>query len=121
MVLGIILLGFSLERAWHFMVTAVAWGLYVFGIMISTTAINAYVLDSYPEASGEVAVWINFGRTLGGFIITYFEVDWILSMGTEKALAIQAAILAAAFGFVIILQVFGKRMRVWQGKIEFGG
>jgi hypothetical protein len=38
------------------------------------TAINAYVLDAYPKRSGEVAAWINFGRTLGGFIITYEQI-----------------------------------------------
>jgi hypothetical protein len=45
------------------MVTALFWGLYVFGIMVSTVALNAYNLDSYPEASGEVSAWINFARS----------------------------------------------------------
>ena len=119
MVLGIVLLGQSLERAWHYMVTAVVWGLYVFGIIICTTSINAYLLDSYPEASGEVAAWINFGRTVGGFIITYFEINWVLTMGAEKALGIQASIVAAAFGFIVVLQIFGKRLRLAQGSVNF--
>lgn len=119
MVTGIVLLGFSLQRHWHYMVTAVVWGLYVFGIMICTTAINSYLLDAYPEASGEVAAWINFGRTIGGFIITYEEVDWAFAMGTEKALAIQAAIVAAAFGLIVVLQFKGKQMRLRQGVVTF--
>ena len=32
--------------------------------MITTVALNAYNLDSYPEASGEVSSWINFSRTV---------------------------------------------------------
>lgn len=32
--------------------------------MITTVALNAYNLDSYPEASGEVSSWINFCRTV---------------------------------------------------------
>lgn len=63
MVAGLTGLGFALENAYHFMVTAVFWGLYVFGIMITTVALNAYNLDSYPEASGEVSSWINFTRS----------------------------------------------------------
>jgi hypothetical protein len=119
MVLGVVLLGQSLQHEWHYMVTAVVWGLFVFGIIICTTSINAYLLDSYPEASGEVAAWINFGRTVGGFIVTYFEIPWVSSMGAARALGVQASIVAAAFGFIVILQVFGKRLRLWQSKVNF--
>lgn len=63
MLAGLVGLGFALEDAYHYMVTAVFWGLYVFGIMVSTVALNAYNLDSYPEASGEVSAWINFARS----------------------------------------------------------
>lgn len=95
-------------------------GLFVFGVMIVTTAINAYVLDSYPEASGEVSAWINAGRTVGGFIITYFEIEWAAAEGTAESLGIQAAVVAAAvFVFVVPLQVWGKMMRVAQGKVKF--
>ncbi len=31
MVAGLVLLGFSLERGYHFMIASLAWGLYVFG------------------------------------------------------------------------------------------
>lgn len=119
MLLGIILLGFSLQRAWHYMVTAVVWGLFVFGIMIATTAINGYVLDAYPEASGEVAAWINVGRSVGGFIIVYFEIKWVQAMGSIKALAIQAAIVLCAFFIIVFLQVWGRKLRHWQGQITF--
>jgi hypothetical protein len=64
MLAGLVGLGFALEEEYHYMVTSLFWGLYVFGIMITTVALNAYNLDSYPEASGEVASWINFCRTV---------------------------------------------------------
>ena len=119
MVLGIVLLGFSLQEGWHYMVTAVTWGLFVYGIIICTTGINSYLLDVYPEASGEVAAWINFGRTVGGFIITYYEIPWTTAMGTKDALGIQASIVAAAFGLIVILQFFGKRLREFSGSVHF--
>jgi nitrate/nitrite transporter NarK len=74
MLAGLVGLGFALEDAYHYMVTSVFWGLYVFGIMITTVALNAYNLDSYPEASGEVAAWINFCRTTGGFIVRVISI-----------------------------------------------
>jgi hypothetical protein len=49
MLAGLVLLGFALERGYHYMITSLGWGLYVFGIMITTVGLNAYVLDSYPE------------------------------------------------------------------------
>ncbi|KZO99734.1 MFS general substrate transporter [Calocera viscosa TUFC12733] len=120
MLAGLIGLGFCLERGYHFMVTSVCWGLYVFGIMIMTVGVNAYNLDSYPEGSGEVAAWINFGRTTGGFIVSYFQVTWAQSLGTEVSFGTQAAICAFVFCLLIVpLQFFGRRMRQWSGPLHF--
>ncbi|KAF2659395.1 MFS general substrate transporter [Lophiostoma macrostomum CBS 122681] len=119
MLAGLIGLGFALENAFHYMVTAVFWGLYVFGIMISTVALNAYNLDSYPEASGEVAAWINFARTAGGFIISYFQVKWANSVGTKVSFGTQAGICAFAFLIIVVLQVFGKTLRIKSGALHF--
>ena len=119
MITGIVLLGFCLEDAYHFMITSVAWGMYVFGIMVTTVALNAYNLDSYPEGSGEVSSWLNFARTTGGFIISYFQVRWATAMGTKKSFAIQAGICAFAFLIILGLQKFGKRLRIMGGKLNF--
>ncbi|KAL8949503.1 MAG: hypothetical protein Q9222_004393 [Ikaeria aurantiellina] len=118
MITGIVLVGCGLQHIWHYMVIAIGIGLFVFGIMVVTTAINAYVLDAYPEAPGEVSAWINAGRTVGGFIITYFEVEWAEREGTQRSLGVQAAIVGAAVVvFVVPLQVWGRRMRERQGKV----
>ncbi|CAO1605759.1 hypothetical protein XANCAGTX0491_009265 [Xanthoria calcicola] len=120
MVTGIVLVGFGLQRKWHYMAIAVSIGLFVFGIMIVTTAINAYVLDSYPEAPGEVSAWINAGRTVGGFIVTYFEIEWAEAEGTQRSLGVQAAVVAAAVLLIIVpLQFWGMQMRKRQGRISF--
>jgi hypothetical protein len=116
---GLIFLGFSLERGYHYMWTSFAWGLYVFGIMISTVAVSAYNLDSYPEGSGEVAVLVNFGRTTGGFIISYFQVQWATADGTEKSFGTQAGLCGVVFLFIVFLQFFGKRLRQWAGPLDF--
>lgn len=101
------------------MITSLSWGLYVFGIMITTVALSAYNLDSYPEGSGEVAAWINFARTTGGFVISYFQVTWANAMGTKASLGIQAAICVVAFGMIVVLQVFGKRLRLKAKGLNF--
>ncbi|KAK5687293.1 hypothetical protein LTS10_001431 [Elasticomyces elasticus] len=101
------------------MIAAVGWGFHVFGIMITTVAITAYNLDSYPGGSGEVAAWLNFARTTGGFIISYFQVTWAAAQGTEKSFGIQAAICAAAYLLIVLMQVFGKSIRERSGHLRF--
>lgn len=119
MVTGIVVLGFALEEGWHYMIAAVGWGFYVFGIMITTVALTAYCLDSYPEGSGETAAWLNFARTTGGFIVSYFQVNWANAMGTKKSLGIQAAICGAAFLVIVFLQFYGERIRKASGPLRF--
>ena len=101
------------------MITSLAWGLYVFGIMITTVAIASYNLDCYPEGSGEVGAWLNGSRTIGGFTISYLQVRWALASGTERSFGIQAAVCVFVFILIIILQKWGKRMRIWSGRLHF--
>ncbi|KAH8758521.1 major facilitator superfamily domain-containing protein [Hyaloscypha sp. PMI_1271] len=119
MIAGLVLLGFCLENGYHYMVTSLAWGLYVFGIMVTTVAISSYNLDCYPEGSGEVGAWLNQSRTLGGFVISYLQVRWALKTGTETSFGTQAAVLGGMFFIVVILQIYGKRMRTWSGRLHF--
>lgn len=113
---GLVVLGFALERQWHYMVTAVAWGMYVFGTMVVSVGISAYQLDAYSSESGEVGAWINFSRTAGGFIVAYFQVIWVAKVGAEACFGTQAAICAAVVPIIVLLQVRGKTMRRWEGK-----
>ena len=119
MVAGLVLLGFALQNAYHYMILALGWGLYNYGIMVTTVAVNAYMLSSYPDGAGEVAAWLNFSRVLGGFVITYVQVDWATSVGPKSSFCTQAGIVAAATILVVILQVWGARLRAWAGPLNF--
>lgn len=119
LVTGLTLLGFCLGRGYHYMLTAFAWGLYVFGTMIASVGVSAYQLDAYPRGSGEVGAWINFSRTAAGFIVAYFQVSWVAALGPEKTFGIQAAVCAGVFPIIIFLQVFGRRLRRRTGNLDF--
>lgn len=56
---------------------------------------------------------------MGGFIISYFQVTWAEAQRTKVGFGVQADICAAAFAIIIVLVVFGKRMRVWAGPLNF--
>jgi len=119
MVSGLVLLGFCLQNGYHYMITSLAWGLYVFGIMITTVAISSYNLDCYPEGSGEVGAWINQSRTLGGFVVSYLQVRWAEAGGTERSFGVQAAVVLFVFFIIVFMQFYGKRLRVWSGRLHF--
>ena len=118
MTAGLISLGFSLEYGYHYLITALTWCLYVFGIMVATVGMNAYVLDSYPEGSGEVSAWLNFARTTGGVFVTEFEVRWAQKVGPRATFGTQGGIVAGSFLLVIVLQLWGKRLRQWAGEMK---
>ena len=101
------------------MVLAVFFAAQVAGVMIMTVAVNAYLLDAYPEGSGEVGAWVNFSRSMGGFMATYVELDWVAKVGPVRALGTQAGIAVAAALLVLVLGVYGKRLRRAQGKMVF--
>jgi MFS family permease len=117
---SLIILGFAFEKHWHYMVIAVFAAAQCVGVMIVTTAINAYLLDCYPEGSGEVGAWVTASRNWAGFMATYIQIDWVARIGPAKALGIQAAITLGSLCFMLFLQMYGKRMRQWQGRMVFG-
>ena len=117
LITGLVVLGFALEHKWHYMVTAVAWAMYVFGTMVTSVSVSAYQLDAYPQESGEVGAWINFSRTAGGFIVAYFQVRWVAKTGAATCFGTQAAVCVAVLPIVVILQVWGKRLRIWESGV----
>lgn len=119
MAVSVLVLGFALQRVYHWIVIAVFFAMQISGIMIATVALNAYLLDAYPEGSGEVDAWINVGRATGGFMATYIEINWVARDGPLKALGAQTGITAAAGLLVLFLGVFGKRVRRAQGRMNF--
>ena len=88
------------------------------GVMIVTTAINAYLLDCYPEGSGELSAWVTASRNWAGFMSTYIQIDWESRSGPAKTLGAQAGITFASILFLAVLQLYGKRIRKAQGRMS---
>ena len=116
----LIVLGLAIQNVWYYMVLAVFAAVQCVGVMIVTTAINAYLLDCYPEGSGEVSAWVTASRNWSGFMATYIQLPWVASAGPARAFCIQAAITFASVLIIVVLQLFGKRIRRAQGRMVFG-
>ena len=117
--MGYNLIGLSLQNHWSYWILAVGWGLHNFATIITTASLGTYLIDAYPEASGECAAWLNAARTFGGFIVGYVQISWAESQGTQKEYGIESAIMAAAFSMVVILQLYGAKLRHRQGPLKF--
>jgi hypothetical protein len=119
-IVGYNMIGLSIERQWSIWVLAVGWGMHNLATILTTTAVGAYLIDAYPEASGESAAWLNFARTVSGFAAGYFHINWGQDVGVELEYGIQTAMMAAAFlVFVVPLTIWGRRIRDWQGHLKF--
>lgn len=119
MAVSILVLGFALQHSYHYIVIAVFMAGQVIDIMVATVGLNAYLLDAFPEGSGEVGAWIVVGRTMGGFMATYVEIHWVNTSGPVDAFGAQTGITAAAGFIILALGVFGKRLRKAQGRMNF--
>lgn len=118
MVPGLIIIGQAIEHHLNIGVVIIGWGMFQFGVMVTSVATIAYVLDCYPSASGEVSALINFGRVALGFTVGYFQMDWGLAQGFDVSFGIQAAVVVAAYLLLMIIQTFGGRLRARAGPVS---
>ncbi|EEY23061.1 conserved hypothetical protein [Verticillium alfalfae VaMs.102] len=118
MIGGLVLLGQALDR--HLSVAAVimGWGLHSFGIMLTSVAVSAFVLDSYPTAPAEVSGWSNFARAIGGFSVGYFQQPWGAKVGFDGSFGTQAGVVAFGVIIVGIVHKYGHSLRLKAGPIE---
>jgi len=119
MIPGLIVVGQGLHLHLHWASLVMGWGMYVFGVMVASVAITAYLLDSYNSASGEVAGYINFARVCGGFAVGYFQSPWGVKVGYDKSFGIQAAIVGVAFVVLVFIQRWGAVLREKGGPVKF--
>jgi MFS family permease len=118
MIPGLVLVGQTLKH--HLSVTALVfgWGMNVVGVMLTSVATVAYVLDCYPTASGEVSALINMGRVACGFTVGYFQQVWGERQGFDVSFGLQAVVVACAFILLFFVQRFGARLRRWAGPVS---
>lgn len=119
MAIALVIIGLCIQFQWHYMVLAVFCTMEAGATVIATTAVHAYYLDAYPEASGEVGQLGTFARGLGGFMSTYIQLPWLAREGPGRVYGIQASVVVAAAGVVLFLQLFGQRIRAAQGPVYF--
>jgi len=118
MMAGLIILGQALERHLNVAAVIMSWGTYVFGVMLHSVALFAYSVDAYPTAPAEVAGWISLVRVIGGFSVGYFQEPWGQAVGYGASFGTQAASIGFFAIFIVIVQIYGHRLRVSGGGVK---
>ncbi len=118
MIPGLIVVGQTLEKHLSYAGIIMGWGMYVFGVLLASVAITAYLLDSYPSASTEVAGFLNFARVIAGFTVGYFQAPWGAKDGYGLSFGIQAIIVAVAVLIIAFLQKWGGTLRTRAGPVR---
>lgn len=117
---GYNMIGLTMGRHLNIWVLIIGWGMHNLATVLTTSAVGAYLIDAYPEASGESAAWLNFSRTVAGFAVGYFMLPWATADGPELEYGIQTAIMGGAFVlFIVPLTMFGSRIRTMQAPLKF--
>jgi MFS family permease len=108
---GLVLFGQSLQHNLHWVALAFGWGMNCFSTLGSTTAISAYFLDVMPQHAALTSAWLNAFRTIGGFTVVYFNVQWVAHNGPAITFGCQAAIVAFFIVSIIVTQLKGASWR----------
>ncbi|KAI0764761.1 MFS general substrate transporter [Fomes fomentarius] len=111
-VCGFVLQGAAFQRHFHIAVLVVGWICGQTAAMMNTFAIYAYCNDCFPKHRGEISGLLNMARSLGGWSVTYFQVDWVTKHGALQAFGAEAGIVAGLFVLIIpVLQYKGRYLR----------
>ncbi|KIW20475.1 hypothetical protein PV08_01050 [Exophiala spinifera] len=119
MVPGLVLLGQALAHRLSWVAIAAGWILYVVGGIMSTVATTAYLVDSYATASAEISIILNFARLIGGFTISYCQVDWGTKVGYNNSFGTQAGIVVFSTLIMAGLHIYGRKLRSVDGLINW--
>lgn len=115
---GLILLGQALQHRLSVAAVIIGWGMHAFGIMTTSVAVTAYILDSYPSAPAEVSGWANISRAIGGFSVGYFQQPWGSKVGYDGSFGTQAAIVGSSMIIVAIVHRYGHTLRLKAGQVR---
>lgn len=115
---GLVIVGQTFEHKWNGAGVIFGWGMDVFGVLITSVATIAFALDCYPSASGEVSALINLARVGAGFSVPYFIEGWTEKQGYALSFGLQAVVVVAMFSIVVLLQIYGARLRAWGGPVR---
>ncbi|KAF8965906.1 MFS general substrate transporter [Flammula alnicola] len=110
---GFVLLGIALQDHLNKAAIIFGWLIAQVAVLVTTVSVYAYCNDCFPREQGEISGLLNLFRTLGGFSVAFYQVQWAEKHGALQVLGCEAAIVAGVFFLIVpYLQWKGQSFRV---------
>lgn len=113
MPLGLALVGIALEYKLSWGVLAIGHIFVTIGSMVSIPVTVNYMCECFRGHTTEVTLVLNSIRLFLGLSINFYINPWIATVGIGWVYGMMTLFCVAAFMFLVLLMVFGKRIRAW--------
>jgi MFS family permease len=108
---GLILYAYTVADSGSYVLAAVGQAFQVTGLVFVPSVVLSYVVDAYPNSSGEALVLINAGKNLVAFGITKKNAEWLMAEGMKKMYTEVAGIQWAILVLGVPLYFWGPMLR----------
>ncbi|KAH7009421.1 uncharacterized protein B0I36DRAFT_342356 [Microdochium trichocladiopsis] len=108
---GLVLWGVGAAHGIHWFGLIVAMGCLAMAITIGLTISVNYLIDSYPEISGDTIVTVIIIRNTISFAISYGITPWLYQLGYQTYFISAAFIGLPVTSIYLVVIHFGKRLR----------
>lgn len=116
---GLIGTGIALDQALPLAWVLVWMSVFSFGTLFNVQVILTYVVDCFPEKSGQAFSTINLVSSLVIFVGSGVLITWYETVGPMVVFGSLAAASFITLVTTIPLYVFGKRMRAYMAGLEW--
>ena len=109
---GVFLFGYSVDSKDKYIVPAVGFAMQSTGLTMVPSVLLSYVVDSFPDTSGQALVLINAGKNFIAFGLTLKASPWLMQSGVKiQFIEMASTELGLILIFGLILLFFGSWLR----------
>ncbi|KAL9557103.1 hypothetical protein MBANPS3_001560 [Mucor bainieri] len=114
-VFGILLFGWGIQNNLSYWCGIVAFGIQTFGMNQVMTATSAYIVDAVPGAGASATASANLIRMIMACVLTLIANPLVASIGPGYTCVFLAGLSVLGFCILVILKLFGEKMRIRAG------
>lgn len=109
--IGLGIVGSALQYHLHYMVLALGAYLITFASMSSVPIAVTYMIECVASQPTEMGAFMGAYRLTLGLVVPFFIDQWVARVGFGWVYGMMAFFSIFAFGFVVMLMLFGDRLR----------
>ncbi|KAG2219778.1 hypothetical protein INT45_008869 [Circinella minor] len=112
---GLLLFGWGIGTGMSYWTGIIGFGIQNFGMNQIMTALSAYLVDSAPGIGASFTAAANFLRMITACALTLAANPMVKAIGPGYTCVFLAALTYISMGLLVILKIYGGRMRRYSG------